>query len=97
MQQQEQHSAPNMVDDWTKLLDVVDIINDRSDGPIFINEDVRDIIVEYVPRLMDRYNELLELSHVMTSAWEKLNASKNDLYVPDAEEMVQSAGLKDRP
>jgi hypothetical protein len=44
-----------------------------------------------VPRLMDAYAELWELMEGLIKAREQLEASKNDLYVPDAAEMVQGA------
>jgi hypothetical protein len=48
-------------------------------------------IVHFVPMLMDAYAELWELMEAAIKAQEKLQASKNDLYVPDAAEMVAGA------
>lgn len=50
-----------------------------------------DRITHYLPMLMDAYAELWELMEGVIKAREQQEESKNDLYVPDAAEMVANA------
>lgn len=97
MQQPEQKQGTiTAVDDWTALREAV---NNLSESILYTvmapgHECVVKIsdietISEYVPKLLDAYAECFELSLAMTKAWEDWQASKDSLYVPDAEDMVQ--------
>jgi hypothetical protein len=89
MQQPEQMPVPAMADDWSQLREAMEVL---SAPRTWLNpnwdEEAVSVVVQYVPKLLDRYAELWEMTMAMMSAWEKLNASKNDLYVPDAADMV---------
>lgn len=91
------------IDEWTPLKNALgglrralEINSDREvpEGVIkLIPLQVAEVadIVHYVPMLMDAYAELWELMEGVIKAREAQEASKGDLYVPDAAEMVANA------
>jgi hypothetical protein len=92
------------IDEWSKLKAALNFFRDATvydlvDGlvdysGIELSRDAvtyRANLIDQLPRLMDAYAELWELMEGLIKAREQLEASKNDLYVPDAAEMVQGA------
>jgi hypothetical protein len=85
--------ASTTTDDWTRLREAVKKLERIDRVVTLVDFDAIETVQVLVPKLLDAYAELWEMSMAMTQAWEKLNESKNSLYVPDATEMVQGAHL----
>lgn len=90
------------IDEWSKLKGALSSIRKGLEGnaadkvpylfeePGYYATDL-EALLDQVPRLMDAYAELWELMEGVIKAREQQEASKNDLYVPDAAEMVANA------
>lgn len=86
------------IDEWSKLkgalytLSESVLVNPGTESPVItVSREAIGVLLDQVPRLMDAYAELWELMEGVIKAREQQEASKNDLYVPDAAEMVANA------
>lgn len=87
-------SSVEFVNDWSELEEAVSDLKDLYDLHADCEPDYCDevelvpslrVIVEYVPRLLTQYANLVELSFALTEGWETyatLNAPSG-LYLPD--------------
>lgn len=77
------------VDDWSPLKEAINILSDPSNfgedhGEFDCNgmhhsEDVSEaiwVVKRYVPALIEQYSKLLELSFMLTEAWDMANQNK---------------------
>lgn len=70
------------VNDWSELENCVNVMSNWAVEPDF--QWIVDVIVDYVPRLLTQYANLVELSFALTEGWETyatLNAPSG-LYLP---------------
>lgn len=86
--------ALQFLDDWSEIKAALAALDKLKNNP-YSQENYRQIVgylgtlLFFVPVLITAYSELWDLSQVLTAAAEKLMKSRDDLYVPDAAEMVQ--------
>ena len=97
----DQSSVPELrfVNDWTPLEEAVQIL--KKEDPYNMDlgewdcnsahyddftEEAIDTVVKYVPRLIEAYSQLMELSLNMTQAWEYMtqNRTPEGIYIPTA-------------
>lgn len=71
------------VNDWSELENCVNIMSNWSVEPD--SQWVVDVIVDYVPRLLTQYANLVELSFALTEGWEQYASLQGPtgLYLPD--------------
>jgi len=90
-------------EDWSVLAKVVENLgyhtmtytdHGETFSEVVITLEELEILKAYIPRLLESYAQLWELAAGMMKAWEDLRASKDSLYVPDAEEMVRAHGSR---
>lgn len=60
------------INEWADLTAAIEHVQEDFD----IGEDCLGTIVEQVPRLLEAYEQLFELSQQMTAAWESYNANQ---------------------
>lgn len=79
------------VNDWSELEEAVrylkeeDLMYYDGTGPTLTAEEKINVIVEYVPRLLTQYANLVELSFALTEGWEHYASLQGPtgLYLPD--------------
>lgn len=83
MSQVEPEPGIEFVNDWSELENCVNIMSNWSVEPD--SQWVVDVIVDYVPRLLTQYANLVELSFALTEGWEQYATLQGPtgLYLPD--------------